>query len=318
MTTGKVTVLGSNGHIGHAVTQAFAAAGWDVTAFGRANRRPVHGVRFIAGDANELEAVRGAIADADVVVHALHLPYDQWGDGRAEAQLQVVIDALGKSGKTLMFPGTIYNYRASDRMVTPQIRQEAEAPRGEIRIRLEQMLKTAADKGQFRTIILRAGDFYGPGNRGEWFEQAMLMDYAKGGLHHLGDLELRHSWAYLPDLAAAFAMLAERRGEFAAFENFHFAGNFVSHGQMMNAIQKAVPQALKVSPLAWWMLGAIGLVNPIMRDIYRMRYLWRNEMQLADERLDVILGPDFGTPFEAAVAATVDELTGSWQAKAAA
>ncbi|HTN64190.1 MAG TPA: NAD-dependent epimerase/dehydratase family protein [Devosia sp.] len=318
MSKGKVTVLGSNGHIGHAVAVAFVAAGWTVTAFARTNRRLVQGARFVAGDANNLAAVQAAIADADVVVHGLHLPYDKWGNGAAEAQLQVVIDALGQSGKTLMFPGTIYNYRASDRMVTPQVPQHAEAPRGEIRIRLEQMLKRAAEAGRFRTIIVRGGDFYGPGNRGEWFEQAMLMDYAKGVVHHMGDLDLRHSWAYLPDLAEAFSVLAAQRAEFAAFENFHFAGNWISHRQMMTAIQKAVPQPLKVSPLAWWMLRAVGVVNPVMRDIYRMRYLWRNEMQLADDRLGAILGPDFGTPFEAAVAATVEELTGSWEAKVAA
>ena len=317
MTKGKVTVLGSNGHIGHAAVQAFQQAGWDVTAFGRSNRRPVQGVRFVAGDANELTAVQSAIADADVVVQALHLPYDKWGNGAAEAQLQVVIDAMGTSGKTLLFPGTIYNYRASDRKVTPQTRQEAEAPRGEIRIRLEKMLQAAANAGKFRTIILRAGDFYGPGNRGEWFEQAMLMDYAKGVIHHMGDLDLSHSWAYLPDLGDAFVALAEKRSEFATFENFHFAGNWVTHRQMMAAIQKAVPEKLKVTPLAWWMLGAIGLVIPMMRDIYRMRYLWRNEMEMSDPRLDAILGKYFGTPFEEAVAATVEELTQAQVAKAA-
>lgn len=317
MSKGKVTVLGSNGHIGHHAVQAFQQAGWTVTAFGRSNKRPVEGVRFMQGDANALPAVTAAIADADVVVYALHLPYDKWGNGAAEAQLQVVIDALGTSGKTLMFPGTIYNYSASDRLVTPQTPQVAEAPRGEIRIRLEAMLAAAAAAAKFRTIILRAGDFFGPGSRNDWFDQAMLMDYSKGVVHHMGPLELRHSWAYLPDLADAFVALAERRSEFAAFENFHFAGHWVSHRQMMAAIGKALPRQTRVTPLAWWGLAAIGLVNPVMRDIYRMRYLWRNEMELSDPRLDDILGKYFGTPFERAVAVTVDDLLASPVAKAA-
>jgi hypothetical protein len=86
---------------------------------------------------------------------------------------------------------------------------------------------------------------------------------------------------------------------------------------MMTAIQKAVAHQLKVTPLAWWMLGAIGLVNPVMRDIHRMRYLWRNEMELTDPRLDGLLGKYFGTPFEESVAATVTELTQAPAAKAA-
>ena len=306
MSKGKVTVLGSNGHFGHAALLAFRDAGWEVTGLARSNRRPVTGVELIIGDANDEAVVRRAIAGADVVVHGLHLPYDQWGNGRAEAQLQVVIDALGHSGKTLLFPGTIYNYRASDRIVSPQTRQQhAEAPRGDIRIRLEAMLAAAAEAGRFQTIILRGGDFFGPDNRGDWFDQAILSKLAGGTIAHLGSLELRHSWAYLPDLGRALVVLGEQRGSLARFENFHFAGHFVSQGQMMAAISTALPHRVSIVPLAWWQLGALGLVNPIMRDIYRMRYLWHNEMELVDPRLDALLGAGFATPFADAIAATV-------------
>ena len=308
MSKGRVTVLGSNGHIGNAAMIAFRDAGWQVTGFGRSNRRPVAGTQFIEGDANDVDQVTRAIADADVVVHALHLPYDKWGNGAAEAQLQTVLDAMGTSGKTLLFPGTIYNYRASDRTIAPDLRQSAEAPRGEIRMRLEAMLREASEAGHIQTLIIRAGDFYGPGNRGEWFEQAMLMDIGKGRIYHMGELNMRHSWAYLPDLARAFAVIVEKRTTLKSFENFHFAGHWVSHGQIMSAVAAAIPFPVKAAPLPWWFLRAIGLVNPIMRDIYRMRYLWLNEMELVDPRLDALLGPDFTTPFEAAVSATVSEL----------
>ncbi|WP_297112104.1 NAD-dependent epimerase/dehydratase family protein [uncultured Devosia sp.] len=308
MSKGKVTVLGSNGHIGNAAMIAFRHAGWDVTGLGRSNRKPVAETQFFKGDADELSVVRAAIAEADVVVQALHLRYDQWGNGRAERQLQVVLDAMAGTGKTLLFPGTIYNYRASDRTLAPGLRQSAEKPRGDIRIRLEQMLRAAADQNGFQVVILRAGDFYGPGNRGDWFDAAMLMDHAKGRLYHLGELQTRHSWAYLPDLARAFTVLADKRADLKAFENFHFAGHWVSHAQLMAAMQTALAGPVRVAPMPWWLLRAMGFVNPVMRDIYRMRYLWLNEMELVDPRLDALLGPAFATPFEAAVAETVTEL----------
>ncbi|NGP16347.1 NAD-dependent epimerase/dehydratase family protein [Devosia aurantiaca] len=119
MSKGKVTVLGSNGHIGNTLMWAFRDAGWDVTGLGRINRKPVPNTRFVKGDADDIAVVKAAIAEADVVVNALHLPYDKWGNGAAEAQLQVVLNSLKGSGKTLMFPGTIYNYRAADRQLTP-------------------------------------------------------------------------------------------------------------------------------------------------------------------------------------------------------
>ena len=308
MSKGKVIILGSNGHLGHAAALAFRDAGWAVTGLGRTNRKPVDGMEFVAGDADQIEVVRRAIGVAEVVVYGLHLPYDKWGDGRAERQLQVVLDAMKGSGKVLMFPGTIYNYRATDRVVSPGLRQSGEKPRGGIRIRLETMLKAAAEAGDVRVTIIRAGDFFGPGNRDEWFGQAMLMDAAKGRLYHMGDRTLRHSWAYLPDLGRAFASVAEQGHTLSAFENFHFSGYWVSHGQIMDAVQAGLGRPMKVSPLPWWMLRAMGLVNPVMRDICEMRYLWNTEMELVDPRLDALLGPGFTTPFEMAVAATVNDI----------
>ena len=305
MSKGKVTVLGINGHIGHHAAKAFHEAGFPVTGFGRANRQPIPGVGFVKGDAASLHDLKAAIADADIVVNALNLPYDKWDKGRAEAQLAVVIAAMCDSGKTLLFPGNVYNYAASDRRMAPSTPQNPQTPRGAIRVRQEEMLAAASKAGKFQTIILRAGDFYAPNNVGDWYDQAILMEIGKGKVYRMADAELGHAWAYLPDLGRAFAALGEKRDEFGAFENFHFAGHYVTHGALMDAIVKASPTPLKVVPLPWIILQAMGLANGIMREVVKMRYLWNNPMELVDPRLDAILGPDFGTPFEAAVAETV-------------
>ena len=42
-----------------------------------------------------------------------------------------------------------------------------------------------------------------------------------------------------------------------------------------------------------------------MREVVKMRYLWNNPMELVDPRLERLLGPDFGTPLDTAIAATV-------------
>jgi nucleoside-diphosphate-sugar epimerase len=108
MSKGNVTVLGINGHIGHHAARAFHQAGFTVTGFGRANRHPIEGVAFLKGDAGSLDDLKAAIAGADIVVNALNLPYDKWDKGRAEAQLALVITAMGDRGRTLIFPGNVY------------------------------------------------------------------------------------------------------------------------------------------------------------------------------------------------------------------
>ena len=305
MSKSRVTVLGINGHIGHHAARAFQQAGFSVTGFGRTNRHPIEGVTFIRGDAGSLEDIKAAIADADIVVNALNLPYDKWDKGRAEAQLATVIAAMGSSGKTLMFPGNIYNFSASDRRMAPSTPHRPQTPRGAIRVRQEEMLAAASKAGKFQTIIVRAGDFYAPNNTGDWYDLAMMLDIKKAKVYHMADLDLGHAWAYLPDLGRAFAVLGEKRGEFGAFETFHFAGHYETHGALMEVIGKASPVPLKIARLPWIILQAMGLTNGVLREVVKMRYLWNNSMELVDPRLDAILGADFGTPFEVAVAETV-------------
>lgn len=302
----KITILGINGHIGRYAAQAFAAAGWTVTGMGRSDKHAIPGVRFVRGDADAVPDMARAVADADVVLNALNLPYDKWDKGRAEAQLQRVLAAIGPaSGKTLLFPGNIYNYAATDRLVTPDLPQRPQTPRGEIRKRMEEQLRAAAARGDVQVLILRAGDFYAPGNSGDWFDQAILREAGKGRLALPDAPETGHSWAYLPDLGRAFEKLAWHRGEFGAFDSFHFAGHYLTNAQLKAAILAAAPVPLTETRFPWTLFGLLGLAMPMLREVIKMRYLWQHGMELRDPRLDAILGPDFGTSCQDAIAATV-------------
>ncbi len=305
MNAQSLVVLGINGHIGHHVARAFQEAGWRVTGFGRSNRRPIHGVRFVAGDADDVEAMRDAIGDADVVFNGLNLPYHQWDRGRLEAQSARVLAALGASGKTLLFPGNIYNYAATDRIISPALSQRPQTPRGEIRKRVEAGIAAAAARGDIRAIILRAGDFFGPGSQGDWFDLVMLREAGKGRLSLMGQPGISHAWAYLPDLARAFEKLAWHRGEFGGLETFHFAGHYVTPEVLGQAIAAAAPVRLRIGYFPRILMSAMGLVSPMMREVAKMGYLWQHPMQLVDPRLEAILGPGFGTSLDSAVAATV-------------
>lgn len=301
-----VTILGINGHVGHAAAVAFAEAGWTVRGMGRSNRHPIPGVEFVKGDAESVEDMKAAIGESEVVFDGLNLPYHQWDHGRMEGQKARVIAALGRAGKTLLFPGNIYNYAASARVVAPETPQVPHTARGAIRVRTEKLLRDAAARGDCRVVVLRAGDFFGPGSSFDWFDQLILREASKGRLAQVSAPGIGHSWAYLPDLGRAIVKLAEIRDTLGAFENFHFAGHWATGAELVAAIEKAAPVKLKVLPPPVTLLRLMGLANPIMREIVKMRYLWENEMELVDPRLDAILGPDFRTPFDEAVAASVE------------
>ena len=205
----------------------------------------------------------------------------------------------------MLFPGNIYNYAASARIVTPSLAQNPQTPRGAIRVRTELALEAAARRGDVQVVILRAGDFYGPRSSGDWFDQVMLREAHKGRVASLGGSGVGHAWAYLPDLARAFEVLACARGRLGAFETFHFEGHFVTPEEMTAAILAAAPTPLKASRFPWVLLSLLGFVDPTMREVARMGYLWEHPMMLRDTQLDALLGENFATPFADAVAETI-------------
>jgi nucleoside-diphosphate-sugar epimerase len=222
-----------------------------------------------------------------------------------EAQMARVVEAMGTDGKTMMFAGTIYNFAADCDVLTPDLPQIPPTPRGAVKVRVERMFEAAAARGDMQVIIVRAGDFYGPRNVGDWFDQLMMTGIKSRRVSLIGTPGVPHSWAYLPDLGRAFEALAAMRGTLGIFERFHFAGHHVTLEQMGAAIRKAAPVPLKTSRFPFIFLRAYGLIDPVIREVAKMRYIWRHPLRLTDERLEALLGPGFNTPFETAVAATL-------------
>jgi len=299
--TDTVTILGINGRIGQFAAKAFIEAGWNVKGFGRSNKTQFDGFEFVQGDAFELADLHRAVEGADVVVHALNLAYDKW-ENDAERMNNVVIEAMKDTGKTLLFSANIYNFSANVRQMKPEGVQVPETAKGEIRKRMEDALQEGAKNFGFRAVMMRAGDFYGPGAEGSWFDLGFAMNFKKRQITLPCDGETKHSWAYLPDLGRAFEKVAAKREELNTFENFHFHGNFVTGNEMADAIQRTVPQPYKVKNMPWWVFSVIGIFQPVIREVLKMRYLWKSHQELVDPKLDAILGDGFGTPFERAVA----------------
>lgn len=302
----SITILGITGHVGAAAARAFVAAGWHVTGMGRTNKNPIKGVTFVKGDAQNISDIRKAVGDNKTVFNGLNLKYDEWDEGRMEALNTKVIEALQDRYITMLFPGNIYNFAASEAEIYTDTPQYPQTQRGAIRVRQERQLQDAAQSGKMQVIILRAGDFYGPDSGGnDWYDLFLLREASKYKLAIPGPAYVGHAWAYLPDLGRAFEKLASQKASLAAFEVFHFEGHFETHEALRKAIQKAAPSPLKVVNPPWTILKVIGLFDGVIREVLKMRYLWDTSMALRDPRLTALLGPEFDTPFEAAVAHTV-------------
>jgi len=299
-----VLVLGANGRIGRAVAQAFLAGGWTVLGLvrpGTADRLPA-GVEPVEADGADAAALAAAGRGADVVVNALNVPYERWRE-TVPAFTAAALAAQRASGALLMLPGNVYNFGADmPPLLGPATPQRATTVKGRIRIALEASLREAATRDGLRTAVIRAGDFYGGEGAGAWFDRIVAAKAARGVVVYPGPLDLVHAWAYVPDLAAAFRAVAERRAAIAGFADLPFAGDAPTGHALVAAIERAVGRPMRVRGLPWWALRLAGLVRPDLREVIEMAYLWRVPHALDGAALEALAGPLPTTPFDTAVA----------------
>jgi nucleoside-diphosphate-sugar epimerase len=307
-------VLGLTGAIGGAIAAALARRGWTIRALTRraAGERPAfaHPVDWREGDALDADAVRRAAQGAEVIVHGANPPgYARWReDGLpmlANAIAAARTSGAQASGKTVLFPANVYVFSpASPALVDEEAPRRPTTRKGQVRLEMETMLEAAACDHGIRVIALRAGDFFGPGVVNSWFAQAM----AKGGrdaaaLRRLSAPGAAHAWAYVPDLAEAFAMLVERRAALPAFTLAHFAGHADMTGlALAEAAQRALGRAVPIRPFPWWMLWAGAPFVGFLREALEMRWLWRTSLTLDNRKLVSLIGPEPHTPLDEAVA----------------
>ena len=320
-----VLVLGSRGRLGAALVTAFVAAGWRVIAQTRAQAKPPEkpyqpNVQWLpAGMADP--AAFSELGSVDVVVHALNPTYTRWAS-EAMPLLQSAIDLSLQFKATLMFPSNVYNFGAGmPALLQETTPQQPTSVKGGIRVDMERQLEQAANAHGLRSIVIRAGDFFGCGT-GSWFDLLVAKGAPRGRMGYAGPMGVGTAWAYVPDLAQTFVQVAQQRAQLPVFEVLHFAGYQLRREDWEQLMHKALlqlgwlqpAQAMKVQAMPWPLIRALAWAVPAWREIAEMRYLWLTPHALDGSKLARLLGTVPHTPIDEAVQHALRQLYAAHEA----
>jgi nucleoside-diphosphate-sugar epimerase len=291
-------VLGANGRFGQVAVRAFAAAGWQVRAHTR--RAPATpwpaGVQSVRCDALDLATLTAAAQGAEVIVQALNPDYTRW-DTLLPPITQATLALAGASGARLMVPGNVYNFGrelpAQLDEATPFV---ANTPKAAQRIAMEASMQEAAHTRGVKSVVIRAGDFLG--GTGTWLDLAMARRLPRGVFTQMGQPDIAHAWAWLPDLAQTFVRVAEVQAALPAFETLHHTGLTLTGAQLQAAVEAALGQPLRNAQFPWWLMQLASPVAAMPRALLQMRYLWQRPHQLVSHKLPALIGPEPSTPVD--------------------
>ena len=310
MNTKKALVLGITGGIGSEVALALLRRGWHVKAL---HRNPAGAsvpeevranIEWVTGDAMNRDDVIAAANGVSTIVHAVNPPkYHNWG-GLVLPMLENTIAAAREQRARVVLPGTIYNFGLEAFPVLSEYSPQNPGTRkGRIRVEMEKRLRDATTDG-VRTLIVRAGDYFGPHAGNNWFNAGLLGGSQKvRRVLYPGPRNLGHSWAYLPDLAETMARLLEVEASLEDFAVFHFRGHWLERGVEMaeTILRVAGRRGGRIFAFPWWAIRLAAPFVEMCREMLEMRYLWGVAAELDNTKLLSVIGTEPRTELEVAV-----------------
>lgn len=305
----RYVVLGAGGSIGNAVARMAAAQGHTVRAVAR---DPAHlrdlppGVEPHRADVQDLAATISACTGADVVVHAVNVPYQAWEDTvpRIAANVRGAAEA---AGAILAFPGNVYPYGLPQRN---PVREDhplaATTVKGRIRAEIEREYLAAHAAGKLRLVLPRYPDFYGPN-----VLNALLAPIFDGAISGKGcrwpiDADLPHEFILIEDAANAMIRLVDTPAAHGI--PIHVPGPGTIPPREFIRLAYAAggnPVKLQVFGRGAWRLA--GAFNPEVRGAYEMAYLFETPLVLGGSRYDSLVGEARpATPYPEGIRRTVE------------
>ncbi|TPE43705.1 NAD-dependent epimerase/dehydratase family protein [Pontibacter mangrovi] len=311
MATGNMRflVLGGTGSIGYAFAQELLRHQERVTLLVRNRQKaqklfgPCPTLQLVEGDAQNRDLLKKLGADATHIFHGINYPYEKW-QGNMERVTQNVLEAAAINKATIFFPGNIYNFGLIP-VITETTPQAPTTKKGAIRVKLEQMLRQATDRGECRIINLRMPDFWGPNVMNEGIAPVFRGALAGKPMPWLYRNDIPHQLVYTPDAAKVFYKLA-KQPQLPAYVEYNYAGEVVPSIKKWQAqiaeIAGTKPQH-KLYP--GWLFKLMGLFSAGMREISEMGYLWQHTILLNDEKLHQVLPGLQRTSMQQAIAETL-------------
>jgi nucleoside-diphosphate-sugar epimerase len=302
----QLHVVFGTGQVGSALAAHLTGMGLAVRTVSRDRPRALaDGVDWRAADVTDPEAAADAARGASVVYQCLNAPYNQWPELFPPLQ-RGVIAAAEKSGALLVTLENLYGYGPTGgRPMTEDLALAATSVKGRTRAAMTGELLAAADAGRVRFALGRASDFFGAGvTQGSTLGERVFGNALAGKrADFIGDPDLPHTYSYVPDIAAGLATLGTDAR--AMGQVWHLPGpQTVTTRAFLDMLADQVGHPVAIRSVPMLALRALGLVNPMLRELAEVSYQFEQPFVLDTSKFESVFGAA-GTPLADAISATV-------------
>jgi nucleoside-diphosphate-sugar epimerase len=297
-------VIGT-GPLGRAVIKELLVRGKRVRAVNRSGQADLPAaVEVVAGDAGDPASMAEVCKGASVVYGCVGLPYTDWVVGFPPV-MDGLIAGAASVGAKLVFGDNLYMYGEVDGPIHENLPNRATTRKGGVRARIAEQLMQAHQDGKVQAVIGRGSDFYGPGVLNSAVGERVMANALNGkAADFVGDPDQPHTYTYIEDFGKALVNLGESDAALGQIWHVPNAETVTSRA-FIEQVYAAAGHAPKINALPNWLLSALALFSPIMRELKEMTYEFDAPFIVDDGKYRAAFG-DQATPLDEGIKKTLD------------
>jgi nucleoside-diphosphate-sugar epimerase len=300
------TILGANGVIGRELSKLLPQYTNVIRQVSRHPKKVNATDETFTADLLDARAVVEAVAGSEVAYLVAGLKYDAkvWQEQWPKV-MRNVMDACRRHNTRLVFFDNVYAYGRVKGVMTEDTPYDPCSKKGEVRARIATMLMDEVKRGELQGMIVRAADFYGPGALLSLTHSTVIERVkAKKDPQWIGDAGAIHTFTYTPDAGKSVAVLGNTPSAFGQVWHTLTSRDEMC-GERFARIACEVggrPCKLQVAPR--WMLAAMGLFVPVLRENMEMLYQFEHDYRFDSGKLERALSMQ-ATAYPAGIAAAL-------------
>jgi nucleoside-diphosphate-sugar epimerase len=268
---GKHVIVGA-GQVGRHLAELLPAQGHEVTVVSRSGAGPENVAR-IAADAADRDRLIEITGGADALYNVAAPPYTRWPQDWPPLAAALLATAEA-TGAVLVTSSNLYIYGRVEGPMTEDLPAAPVGHKGRVRTTIWSDALAAHEAGRARVTEVRSADYFGPGAGDQTPVGSRFVPLLLAGkrVMWLGDPAAPHSWTYLPDVARALAVTGTDGRAWGRAWNVPTNPPLSAQALAERLSALAGAPAPRISRMPRWVMNAIGVVSPLVRELRETRY----------------------------------------------
>jgi nucleoside-diphosphate-sugar epimerase len=270
-------VIFGTGPVGLAIMDALHARGYTNIRLVNRSGKPAEtlppGIELLAGDASDPTFTTQVAARAAVMYNALNPPYSKWVECFPALQAAVVAAAAAHTARLVVMDNMYMYGDPHGQSMTEDSPHHPHTKKGRLRAQMARDLMTAHNAGRVPVVVGRASDFIGPRVRVSTMGRDVVFKPALRGkaAQVFGNVDVPHSYTYVPDIGRALVTLAEHPAAFGRVWHLP-TPPAVSTRSLLQMIYDETGHPLHMQRIPAWLLRGVGIFNPDAGEMVEMLY----------------------------------------------